>query len=98
MTNQMDIITNNHKRPIIYWYDLTESERTDFDWVNEEDGESFVRYRGEVYALSEFMQTSLEGWTGAHGDSFFSAVLLRYPACDEFGDDYDSVVMGLALS
>lgn len=103
----MTIITNNHKREIISYYDMPqEILESDFDWATEE--ESFVKYRGVYYALSEFMRISkpgnvnpwspvidsdLKAWHGIFTDSFFSAILIRID-----DDDSDYVVMGLYLS
>src|SRR5690606_15213267 len=49
------IITNNQPRDLISWYDLTEKEQADFDYV--EDGQfSGFRYKGQVYDLGEFVR------------------------------------------
>lgn len=39
--------------PLIYWYDLSESEKSDFE--GQED-ESFFRFGDFTFALSEFMK------------------------------------------
>lgn len=76
------IITNHHDR----YFKLREEVPEDilerqFDWCDEVDG--FLRYRGIWYHLSDFIQLSpgsLEAsqmWHGAHGDSYFSGVLIR---------------------
>lgn len=96
----LTIKTNNVPRDIINLWELTEKERKDFDWVTDE-GEQFFRYKGTLYALSEFMTTSMpfgapqlesKGWDGYHSDSFFSAVLVKYTG------DLEQVIVGLALS
>lgn len=95
------IVTNNVPRDIVYGYDLTPKEREDFDWMSAEDLDhaSFFRYRGVVYALSEFMSTRglpedslLAKWHGHHADSHFSAVVVRYTS------DHEQVVVGLYLA
>lgn len=93
----MKIITNNVPRNIIYWYELTPEEQKEFDWINPEYPPDFVRYRGSVYALSEFMRVppqekDLKGWDGYSGDSFFSGKLVKYTS------DGDQVIMGFYLS
>lgn len=51
----MQIITNNQPRNLISWYDLTEKERADFDYI--EDGEfNGFRYKGNIYDLGEFVR------------------------------------------
>jgi hypothetical protein len=101
----MKVTTNHKKRPIIEAYELTAREREEFDyldWPAIDDGRdsaSFVRYRGQLYILSDFsadygitkgagLPDSLTGWDGYLTDSFFSAVVIRYV------DDYEYVVMG----
>lgn len=97
----MKIKTNNVPRHLVYVYELTEKEVADFDYLSPEElnEREFVRYKGRVYDLGEFMRIDKtvaphpqrEGWEGWHGyssDSFFSGVLVR------FSDDGESVVMG----
>lgn len=82
------IITNNHARPLIDAYELTEAERKEFDYLDwdaideGEDSASFFRYKGRLYELGEFMRTNDNGdfkeWDGYSSDSFFSGTLVRY--------------------
>lgn len=98
------VVTNNHLRPIIEAYELSESERKEFsylDWGKIDKGEdsaSFVRYKGHLYDIGEFMTTKgasspLSDWDGYNSDSAYSAVVLRYAQ-----PDCDYVVMGRILS
>lgn len=54
-----------------------------FDWTNEaheKDGDysdGFIEYRGCWYHLADFVRGGIPGWDGAHGDSFFSGVVIR---------------------
>lgn len=77
----LEIVTNNHARPVLDWFELTPQEQAGFDWIEspEESGESFARYRGSVYALSEFMRAgdAFPGWHGYASDSAFSGTLVR---------------------
>jgi hypothetical protein len=84
------ITTNNVPRDIIYGYELTESERAEFDyidWQKVEDGTGdigeFVRYKGQLYDLNDTEGKSqsedLAGWDMYISDSFFSGVVFRYP-------------------
>lgn len=56
------IKTNNVPRDIINAHELTEKERSEFDWIDwgaierGEDSAEFVRYRGELYPLSDFVR------------------------------------------
>lgn len=100
--SEITVITNNAPRLIVDAYELSASERSEFDYLDwaaierGEDSASFVRYKGVTYDLSgEFMTTSglpefnpLTRWHGYHSDTFFSGVLVRY--CE----DTDYVVMG----
>lgn len=96
----MEIRTNNKPRAVLTWPDLSDREQGDFDWLETDESrhaESFVRYRGNVYALSEFMRATspeLKPWDGFHTDSAFSAVLIRFPN----PHDTESAVMGFAYS
>lgn len=96
----MKIKTNNVPRHLVYVHELTEKELADFDYLSPDEinGREFVRYKGQVYDMGEFMRIDKaiaphpqrEGWEGWHGysaDSFFSGVLVRFP------DDGQSVVM-----
>jgi len=93
----LTIRTNNVPRYTIDGIDLTETERAEFDWMapDELDCATFVRYRGAVYALSEFMHvppTSFMGaasWDGIHNESYFSGVLIRFQSAD-----CETVIMG----
>ena len=97
---QVTIKTNNAPRHTLDWRDLTPKEQAEFDYLDSDDREYcaiFVRYRGWVYDLGEFMRvdsnTALAGWHGYSSDSFFSGVLIRY-----VDSDADSVIMGTYYS
>ena len=81
----MKIITNNQPRPLLDWWDLTDKEKAEFEWL--ETGEEqctavFFRYRGQVYCLDEFTRTNsdelLSDWDGLYATSAFSGVLVKY--------------------
>lgn len=90
----LEIITNNVPREIIYYWDLTEKEKKEFDWIEngEESDYSFFRYKGKVYCLANFMRIDnnddLKGWHGYSCDSYFSGTLVKY--CE----DNDFVIVG----
>lgn len=91
----MQIITNNIPRQIIYGYELTEKQKKDFDYLDDIDNHNFIKYKGHLYDVSEFMSTynmdSLKDWDGYSSDSFFSGVLIKFI-------DSDYVVMARYLS
>lgn len=91
----MKVVTNNQPRDVLYWHELSEKERADFDYLDSEDQQSqasFFRYRGEVYDLGEFMGGAEKPWHGVHTDSYFSAILVRYV------DDNERVIVARAYS
>lgn len=78
----MKIITNNQPRQLIYGYELTEKQKQDFDYLDDIDNQDFVRYKGNLYDVSEFISTfyqcdSLKDWDGYSSDSYFSGVLIK---------------------
>jgi len=107
------IITNFHARDIIHGYELSPAERAEFDYIDTSetlswDDAEFFRYRGQLYDIGEFsadygimrgsgLPAHLSRWDGYMSDSYFSAIVMRF-ARDEFGPDFDHVVVGLVLS
>lgn len=89
MTDNVTIVTNNQPRAVLYWHELTPRERSEFDYLENDDAQSaasFARYRGAVYDLGEFMRIDggpLAAWLGYAGDTFFSGVVVRL---DSSGD------------
>lgn len=80
----MDIITNHNWRNFLYGYELTESEKSDFDWIDSEeiDSTDFIKYKNRIYSISEFLyipeNSSIPGdWDGYISDSYFSGVLIK---------------------
>jgi len=92
MADTMTIKTNNVPRDVLFWYELTDAERAEFDYLDSEVAQSdasFFRYRGVVYDLGEFsridktvaphpQRQGWEAWDGYMSDSFFSGILIRY--------------------
>ena len=89
----MEIKTNNQPRNLIYSYELTEKEMQEFDYLTDEEiaERDFVRYKGIVYDLEEFIVSSPEEWDGFHPESFFSGILVKYVNSDQ-------VIMGEMLT
>ena len=81
MSDTITIKTNNVPRDVLYWWELTDTERAEFDYLDSEVAQSdasFFRHRGNVYDLGEFMISPVKGWDGYHSDSYFSGMLVRY--------------------
>lgn len=99
----LTIKTNKHWRSPIYGYELTDKERENFDYLDDIDSQQFIRYRGWVYDLGEFMRTpnneparqelnELSGWDGYLSDSYFSGVVIRY------SKDFEYIQVGTYFS
>lgn len=101
------IKTNNTPRPVLYWWELSDKERKEFDYIDESKGDvfnTFIRYKGQVYDLGEFVRierkrtnpfticpdddSPLLNWQGAMSDSYFSGLVVKYV------DDCESVIVG----
>lgn len=82
----MNIITNNVPRNVICGHELSSKERSEFDYYSDDDivNASFVRYKGQLYDLKEFMRwngvqdSPLAKWDGYMSDSYFSGTLVRF--------------------
>ena len=87
----LEIKTNNVPRIILDWHDLTETEQRDFDYLDDPEAADFVRYKGAVYDLGEFLipPQDLEGWDGCSPDSYFSGIVVRF-----ITNDPDYVIVG----
>lgn len=97
------VTTNNVPRDLMDGFELPESARSDFDYLNweaidkGEENASFFRYRGSWYCLDQFTAVhndhdnpilNFKGWSGYMSDTFFSGILIRWA-----NDQYDSVVV-----
>jgi hypothetical protein len=88
--SEVTVTTNNIPRDIIDAYELSTDERAQFDYLKWDDidagsdSASFFRYRGDLYDLGEFSAWSttphdaLKPWDGYMGETFFSAMVVRY--------------------
>lgn len=91
--SEINVTSNYRPREIIDAWELDQSERDQFDYLDwqaidrGEDSASFVRYRGELHDLGEFMITSelnpgsghfpLQWWDGYRPDSFFDGLVIK---------------------
>jgi hypothetical protein len=96
---EFEIKTNNVPRAIIYGYELTENERSEFDYIKWDDEsavtEEFFRYKKELYHLGD-IETTLgypafkdSGWDGIITQAFYFGILVKYA-----GEDNDQVIVG----
>lgn len=99
----MKIITNNVPRYVIEAHELSEAEREEFDYIDwpaierGEDSATFMRYKGQLYDLSEFTTVTvtigpyewLKGWDGWQSDTYFSGTLIKW-----IGPDFEEVIVG----
>lgn len=80
----MKIIHNNQYRNVIGWHELTKKEQAEFDYIDnpEEDATDFVRFKGQVYDLSQTMctpeQSELADFDAYISDSFFSGIAFKF--------------------
>ena len=96
----LTIKTNNQPRQTVPGYVLFANEaiRARFDYLSDDEfrDESFIKYRGQWYAMCDFMRVEKydielmkQGWHGHQDASFFSGVLIKW--ADDCGDE---VIMG----
>lgn len=89
--DNVTIISNNHDYPIIYGFELTDKQKKEFDYMDEETLESsqFVFYKNWLYCFDSFMNLHnkiyepnppecFKGWDGYSSDSYFSGVLIKF--------------------
>ena len=97
-----NVITNNVPRTVLDGWELTTSERQEFDYLDwdaierGDDSRSFVRYKGQVIDLGdlgESVPSELRelGWHNWQSDGFYSGLAFRW------ADDFDSVVVATVI-
>lgn len=103
------VVTNNVPRDVIDAYQLTLTERTEFDYINwagidaGTDSASFFRYRGTVYDLGEFSADyGITRGAGlpehlSHWDGYRSDSFFSAIVV-RYVDDCERVIVGLVLS
>jgi hypothetical protein len=88
----MNIITNNHLRPLACLAELPVKVRADFDYVGDDFDRRFVQYKGVWYDVYDSEACGVgfdqfKGWDGIVSETFFSGVLFRFA-------DEDQVIVG----
>lgn len=93
----MQIVTNNKPRPMIYGYELSDKEKSEFEYMEDLEYETFVRYQGITFAVGDFMRLSddseeaKQGWHGVYGMNAFCGILIK------LDKDMEWVIMGKVL-
>jgi hypothetical protein len=92
------IKSNNRTRQLFYAcevsYNEREAFRREFDWMDQEefDQAMFFKYRGEYYALAQFLRVEgdllAKGWQGQLGETAYSSLLIKIK------DSCQSVIVG----
>jgi len=101
--SELKIVTNNQPRDVLYWHELTDKERAEFDYLDTEEKQverSFARFRGVTYDLGDFERLpdyapnyeAMRKWDGYQSDSFYSGVLVKYV------EDFERVIMATYYS
>ena len=101
--SDIKIISNYVPRPILYGYELSPQERTEFDYYTDDEIEeqTFFRYKGNVYDLSEFLNSFYQSnpfkpyWDSYMSDSFFSGILIHF-VIDKWGAN--TIIVGWYVS
>jgi hypothetical protein len=88
----MQIVSNNKPRALLSWWELTKTEQTIFDHLDQDNTETFFRYKGWVYTLSDFIWDGThKGWDGCMEQSYFDAILVKIV-------DDETVIVGHAFA
>lgn len=98
--DKLTIRTNNVPRNTLYGYELSKKDRSDFDYLSDEQfcDATFFRFKGNLYDVSEFMIVCdeyllSEGWQAYASDSYFSGVVIKFP-----DNDMETVIVGQYFS
>lgn len=105
----MRVTTNNVPRDVVEAYELTPTERAEFDYLDwaaierGEDSASFFRYRGNVYDLGEFSSSwglSRESGMPADLASWHGYISDSYFSgiVVRYTDDHERVIVGTFYS
>jgi hypothetical protein len=83
------VVTNNQPRETLQYWQLTDDEKKEVDYRDENDGATFFRYRGNLYDMEIYFHNSgFSTWDATAADSFFSGT------CIKLLDGGESVIVG----
>tara|TARA_Y100000593_G_C4192394_1_gene277568 strand:+ start:270 stop:626 length:357 start_codon:yes stop_codon:yes gene_type:complete len=85
--------TNNQWRDFLRWDEVPDKVlKSDFDWLDDPAGWSFLKYKGNYYILGDFMRfkfmdgdSNLTGWHAYHQDSAWGGIVI---AISDDGEQY----------
>lgn len=93
--------TNLIPRDLVYWDELTDAEKAEFDYVDTREAQddfTGFRYKGNTWDLGEFTRTEHEGalakagWCGVSSQSAFHGVVVSMV------EDCQALVVGQVFS
>jgi len=91
--NGTTLITDHKYKPFKYRNEVPKKVlKSEFDWLDEDDFDGFINYRGWWYHVSQFMRGGPPGWHGFHADSAFSGVVIK------LSDDGEEYMIGTVIS
>ena len=74
----MRVTTNHNWRQFVYRCDVpADILQSQFDWLDQDDLDHFLCYKGTWYHLSEFEHRPIDGWDGVKHDSWSCGVLIK---------------------
>ena len=87
----VEVTTNMIPRDLIYWDDLTEKEKLEFEdaW---NFNQIYFRYKGQVFCIGDAMHIEDYFWHGYIGLTAFSALYVHITK------DCDQIIIGYATS
>ena len=87
--NEIHKKTNHKPRFLSSFVELTEAQREDFTYLDEEEYYSprFFQFRGSFYDTNEFTRSDMAEYDGIQTCSYFDAVAIKYT------EDMESVVV-----
>ena len=102
---QVHIIGNGHYRDIVYGHELTDTEKSEHDYLDYDEDETheFVRYLGYTYYLGDcmaihnnFYNPNPPSWMlpfdGYFSEGFCGGVLVSYGTEDELGVEFGTKI------
>lgn len=77
----LTIKTNNVPRDIISGFELPDNIKPEFDYMDNVEGGSFIRYKNDYYDIGDFVRTDNNGhlkeWDGYTAETYFSGVAIK---------------------
>ena len=90
MESELVIKTDHKWKNLLYFCDLTEEEKKELDWIQEDTAPVF-RYRGSVYSLDEFERTDNlfpKPWQGFLNHTYSSGIVVEIMDAEQYRVGY----------